>query len=46
MTYEILRCTIVPSAEGDDGAIGWPFFEIINAVMASDPVNLLDWMVN
>jgi hypothetical protein len=43
--YEILRRTIVLSAVGNDSAIGWPFFEIIVAVM-SGKLNLLDWMVN
>ena len=46
ITFEILRCMVVPSAGGDDNAIGWPFFEIINAVLSGDPINLLDWMVH
>ena len=43
--FEIMRRTVVPSAGGDDYAIGWPYFEIINAVLSGDPINLLDWMV-
>ena len=40
--FEILRCTVIPSARGDDDAVGWPFFEIINVVLSGDPINLLD----
>ena len=36
---------MVPSAGDNDNVVGWPFFEIINAVMISDPINLLDWMM-
>jgi len=46
LIYEILRRTIVPSAGGNDNAIGWPFYEIITAVMSGEKLNLLDWMVN
>ena len=46
MIFEILRRTVVPSTRGDDNAVGWPFFEIINVVLSSDPINLLDWMVH
>jgi hypothetical protein len=34
--YEILRRTIVLSAVGNDNAIGWPFFEIIMAMMSGE----------
>lgn len=46
MIYEMLRQPIVPSAAVEDSAIGWPFHEIIYAVMSGDKLNLLDWMVN
>ena len=36
----------MPSAGGNDNAIGWPFYEIITAVMSGEKLNLLDWMVN
>ena len=44
--HEILRHTIMPSAVVEDSAIGWPYLEIIYAVMSGDEMNLLDLMVN
>ena len=44
--YEILRHTIVPSTTVEESAIGWPFLEIIYAMMSSDKRNLVDLMVN
>jgi hypothetical protein len=44
--YEILRHTIVPSTVVKESAIGWPFLEVIYAVMFGDELNLLDLMVN
>ena len=32
--FEILRCTVFPSIGGDEDAVGWPFFEIVNAVLS------------
>ncbi|KAG0542208.1 hypothetical protein BDA96_02G083600 [Sorghum bicolor] len=46
LIYEILRRTIVPSAGANDKAIGWPFYEMITAVMSGEKFNLLDWTVN
>ena len=37
---------MVPSAGDNDNVVGWPSFEIINAVMIGDSINLLDWMVH
>jgi hypothetical protein len=44
--FEILRHTLVPSAAVEEGAIGWPFLEIIYTVMSGNELNLLDLMVN
>jgi hypothetical protein len=40
--FEVLRRTVIPSLGGDDDAVGWPFFEVVNAVLSRDPINLLD----
>lgn len=37
---------MVPSAGGDANVVGWPSFEIINAMLTGDLINLLDWMVH
>ena len=39
---EILSHTIVPTIEWDDSALKWPSMEIVNAVLSSEPINLLD----
>ena len=44
--HEILRHTIMPSIIVEESAIGWPFLEVIYAMMSSDELNLLDLMVN
>lgn len=44
--FEILRCTVFPSIGGDEDAVGWPFFAIVNTMLSGDPINLLDWMVS
>ena len=36
---------MIPLVGGDEDAVGWPFFEIVNAVLSRDPINLQDWMV-
>lgn len=46
MMFEILRHTLVPSATVEEGAIGWPFLEIVYAMMSGNELNLLDLMVN
>ena len=46
LIFDILRCTMVPSVGGDDNAVGWPFFEIINVVLSGELINWLDWLVH
>ena len=46
MIYQNLKHTIVPSIAVEESAIGWPFLEIIYAMMSGDELNLLDLMVN
>jgi len=43
---EILRHTIVPMVGWDDHAMECPSMEIVNAMLSSEPLNMLDWMVN
>ena len=44
--HEILRHTIMTSAAVEGGAIGWPFLEVIYAVLSSDELNSLDLIMN
>ena len=39
---EILRHTIVPTVGWDDHAMEWPSMEIVNVIMSSEPLNMLD----
>ena len=43
---EILSHTIVPMVGWDDRDMEWPSMEIVNVVLSSEPLNILDWMVN
>jgi hypothetical protein len=36
----------MPTVGWDDRAMEWPSMEIVNAVLSSEPLNMLDWMVN
>lgn len=44
--YEILRHTIMPSRGGNENALPWPYYEIVNAVLSGVRINLLDWLVS
>jgi len=44
--YEILRHTSTPSDMVEERVIGWPFLEVIYAVMSGEELNLMDLMVS
>ena len=43
--FEILRRTMISLVGGDEDVVGWPFFEIVYAVLSGYPINLLDYLM-
>ena len=46
MILEILRHTIVPRVGWDVHAMEWPSMEVVNVVLSSEPLKMLDWMMH